>query len=288
MSEREFHQLSPGRLRAHDLDAHFHGIRSVGLDIGFSFERARIYAPRLRSGQLFCGVTAAQLWEIPLPLHLQRSTTVHVGDLRGSVPRTKGVIGHALRYGDRRDIQELPLVSPAQTWCQLAAVLSREDLVAAGDFLITGKRRPQGGREAPLCSLDDLDDAATRIGRQPGAANVRWALPRLRRGADSRPESLWRLTLVAHRLPEPVVQHPVSVAGGLVLHPDLAYPTIRLGIEYEGEGHRTDKKQWRADLRRVALFEDAGWRIIHVTQADLDDPTVIVGIIRRALRNATK
>jgi len=66
-------------------------------------------------------------------------------------------------------------------------------------------------------------------------------------------------------LPEPVVAHPVRVAGGLMLHPDLAYPEQRIAIEYEGDGHRTDASQWRRDVERVELLWAAGWRVIRVT-----------------------
>jgi very-short-patch-repair endonuclease len=286
VSEYGFHQLSRGRLRGRDLDAYFHGIRSIGLCLNDAFDRARIYAPRLHDGQVLCNVTAALLWDIPLPLQLRRQTEVHVGDIRGSKPRARGVIGHLLREVDRRFLEEIPVTSPAQTWCELAAVLSREDLVAAGDYLLSGKRLRHGRRDPPLCSLTDLEEARARFGRQPGAANIRWALPRLRPGVDSRPESLLRLTFVAHRLPEPAIQHPVAVLGGRILHPDLAYPFARLGIEYEGDDHRQDKARWRDDLRRGMLFDDAGWRIVRATQDDIDDPSTIVLAVRRALRRA--
>jgi very-short-patch-repair endonuclease len=270
-------------MRAADLDAPFHGIRSVGLHPDDAFEQARAYAPRLRHGQLFSHITAARLWDVPLPLELGTSTDVHVSTVLGSAPRARGVVGHSIRPVERRLLEELPLVSPAETWCQLAAYLSREDLVAAGDFLISGKRLRRGGRTPPLCTLGELAAAAAHFGRQPGAAGIRWALPRLRSGVDSRRESLLRLALVAHRLPEPVIAHPVSVAGDLVLHPDLAYPWALLAIEYEGDEHREDKRRWRDDLRRVVLLEEAGWRVIRATEDDIQDPTVLVRAVRTAL-----
>jgi very-short-patch-repair endonuclease len=284
VSEQEFHELSRARMRSSDLDAPFHGIRSIGLHVDDVLGLARSYAPRLRAGQLFSHVTAARLWDIPLPLELSEASEVHVSSVGGTAPRARGVIGHELRIAERAAIEEIPLVPPAETWCQLGAYLSREDLVAAGDFLLSGKRLRRGGRTLPLCTRDDLTAAAVRFGRQPGAAGVRWALPKLRSGVDSRRESLLRLALVAHRLPEPVIAHPVAVEGDLVLHPDLAYPWVRLAIEYEGDEHREDKRRWRDDLRRIVLLEEAGWRVIRATDDDIQDPTVIVRAIRKALR----
>ena len=92
-----------------------------------------------------------------------------------------------------------------------------------------------------------------------------------------------RLAIVAAGLPEPAIGHPVPVAGDVVLHPDLSYPQQRVAIEYEGDKHRKDKKRWRKDLRRVALLEEAGWRVIRATDDDIADPTNIVRMVRAAL-----
>jgi len=269
------------------VDAPYHGIRSVGLHFDDVFERARMYVPRLREGQRFSHVTAALLLDIPLPLEFGSIPNLHVTATLGVAPRTVGVVGHRTTTAGRPHyIEELPLFTPAEVWCQLASLLSREDLVAAGDYLISGKRLRRGGRRPPPCSLDDLAAAARRFGRQPGAAALRWTLPRLRTGVDSRRESLLRLALMAHRMPEPTVAHPVTVAGGLVLHPDLAYPWARVAIEYEGDEHRQDKRRWREDLRRIVLLEEAGWRVIRATELDIENPTVIVRAIRSAFDRA--
>jgi very-short-patch-repair endonuclease len=53
-------------------------------------------------------------------------------------------------------------------------------------------------------------------------------------------------------LPVPVLQHPV---GPYFL--DLAYPALRLAIEYDGEAHRSQRRAMR-DLDRQAYLSDAG------------------------------
>ena len=107
----------------------------------------------------------------------------------------------------------------------------------------------------------------------------------MRIGAASRPETLLRLVIVAAGLPEPVIAAPVEVAGGrLTLHPDLAYPDLRIAIEYEGDGHR-EARRWERDIERRELLEDAGWRVIRIThRALVGDPDAVVERIHRARR----
>ena len=99
---------------------------------------------------------------------------------------------------------------------------------------------------------------------------MRWAIIRVRASVDSAPETLLRLLLVEAGYDEPVVSYPVLVDGGKrILHPDLAWPGLKIALEYEGDGHREDKRRFRADIRRHGLFEAAGWHVIRATGDDL-------------------
>ena len=283
VAEHAFHELTPSQLRSARLDAPFHGVRSAGLHHEDALDLARMFAPRLRPGQLFSHLTAARLWGIPLPLELERSTLVHVASVSGTRVRARGAVGHVVPEAAARFVEELPVVSPAQTWCHLAVLVPREYLVAAGDYLLSGRRMPGGTRTPQLCSREELADALHEFARRRGARALGWALPCLRTGVDSPRESMLRLAIVAGGLPEPIVGHPLVVAGGEVLHPDLSYPQQKIAIEYEGEEHRVSRRRWRADLRRIALMEEAGWRVIRVTDDGLRDPTTLLRILRSAL-----
>jgi very-short-patch-repair endonuclease len=72
-----------------------------------------------------------------------------------------------------------------------------------------------------------------------------------------------RLIIVLDGLPVPALQHPV---GPYVL--DLAYPPIRLAVEYDGEAHRTQRRAMR-DLERQAYLSDAGWKVLRFTAAQV-------------------
>ena len=84
-------------------------------------------------------------------------------------------------------------------------------------------------------------------------------------------------------LPEPVVQHQIFDGDLLVARADLAYPELKIAIEYEGDGHRTDKDQWRKDIARQRRLEALGWIVIRVTELDLHDGgRALVGAVSRA------
>ena len=75
---------------------------------------------------------------------------------------------------------------------------------------------------------------------------------------------------------------------GLIARNDLAYPELRIAIEYEGDGHRTDRTQWRRDIRRQRELEDLGWIVIRLTEHDLHDGLAsFLTRIRRAIATRT-
>jgi hypothetical protein len=269
------------RLAAPDLEHPFHGVAVVVADrpVGLR-ERCDRYAPRLRDGQIFSHTTALALWAAPIPLRTRDDVHVTVAFPR-TPPRTRGAIGHSLRRFEPIMANALPLSSPEAAWCESAALLSREELVAAGDALITGRR--VGGRRGPgRTDPERLRDAVRRRNRLPAADRARWALSRLRVGVDSAGETELRLLLVRSGLPEPDVDLPVDV-GRLVLHADLGYADARIALDYEGDIHRTDRAQWMRDIRRRELFEDAGYRHLRVVAADLRDPAPLVTRLHRLL-----
>ena len=87
-----------------------------------------------------------------------------------------------------------------------------------------------------------------------------------------------------HGLPPPSVQHPVRDENAeVVARLDLAYPDARLGIEYDGAQHRTQRRAMR-DMDRQAVLPSLGWRVLRFTAADvLDWPTTVAARVRRAL-----
>jgi very-short-patch-repair endonuclease len=153
--------------------------------------------------------------------------------------------------------------------------------VAAGDHLVGARHR------SPLADLAQLEALSEALHRTRGAADRSWALPRIRFGSDSRPETLLRLFLEGIGVQSLEVNRPVSLAGGMTLHPDLSLPGRRIAFEYEGDGHRVDRRQWQRDIERRDLLESEGWRVVRVTAADLfGDRDAFLARLQRFVPNA--
>lgn len=96
-------------------------------------------------------------------------------------------------------------------------------------------------------------------------------------------ETILRLTITDAGFPEPVVHPAVRLRNGIIVHPDLGYPYLQLGFEYEGLGHG-DPEQVIRDIARYEALADAGWAIIRVTKHDLASRQhVLMGRIRRQI-----
>lgn len=126
--------VTADRLRSRDLTRPFHGVRTVVPPTDLRMLCAA-YLPRLGDGHVFSHITAARLWQMPLPQYLEDSR-VHVSaPARNRAPASSGIAGHQyeLSAGDISRIGDLPVTSPAKTWCQLAETLPPHELVALGD-----------------------------------------------------------------------------------------------------------------------------------------------------------
>lgn len=260
------------RLRARDLDAPFHGVRTRGVDAP-----ERQLVPVLRPGDAFCGPTGARIWGLPLPLEAAEDARVHVSSLAPTAAmRRPGVVGVS-RSADAVVLRDgLPVLDPVGTWLTLARDLPWWDLVAAADRIVTGTLRT-----GPLASVDDLAAAvASRSGRGH-VRRLRHALERVRVGSWSRPETLLRLLIVAAALPEPSLNLRVRLADGREAIIDLAWEAERIAIEYDGRWHDRGAGPDRDALRHEELV-DAGWLVVHVRAHELFvTPSVLVARLLR-------
>lgn len=77
-----------------------------------------------------------------------------------------------------------------------------------------------------------------------------------------------RLLIVAASLPEPVPNLEV-LPGRRDAYVDLAWPDLRIAIEYDGTWHFASAEQRIRDAERRELLADAGWLSVHAHAADL-------------------
>ncbi len=201
------------------------------------------------------GRSAAVVWGVPLPA----PDVVHLG-----VPAEQARVqaaGVACARVKRPDVVEWRgqrLTTAARTFTDLAQDLWFAPLVEAGDALV----RRGAVRPAELVTA-----AAAARGRHARAARRAAAL--VRAGSDSGPETRTRLLAHLAGLPEPCLNVDVHRDGGWVARPDLSWPAYRVCVEYDGDHHRTDRRQWASDLARRENLEDAGWVVVVLTATDL-------------------
>ncbi|XAS66760.1 hypothetical protein V3C33_14930 [Micrococcaceae bacterium Sec5.7] len=255
--------LTRRRTRAKDLNAPSHGIRvPAAIEITL-LVRARSLADA--TGAIVSHLTAAALWGFPLPLCFEAHVLIHLTCLPGGrAVRRKDVAGHelALVPDEITEGRYVTCTSPLRTWFDLAGILSLDELVIAGDFLLR--------RRNPLSTLAALDKfLATKAGR-PRYRKVMAARALVRPGTDSPKETELRLLLLKHGIPEPSINEPMfDETGGWIQDPDMSYEELKIAVQYDG-GHHATAAQRRSDIFRDENARDLGWLVVVLTQWDLD------------------
>jgi very-short-patch-repair endonuclease len=289
-------------LRGRRLQAPFYGVRVAAGGADSLIGRCAALAARYPDAA-FSHRTAALLHELPLPTDLSRpgsarhaASAVDPGGAQPAreipitldvmvpagrrAPRARALIGHTgLRPSDTQTLScGLRVVRPPLVWSQLAATLSLIDVVVLGDACL-------GRGLATTAQLQQMADAERHT---RGVRRMRRALPLLDSRAESAMESRLRVLMVLAGLPVPQVNRDVVENGQWLARPDLSYPRLRIAIEYEGDHHRTDRRQWRSDKRRRRLLEGAGWVVVEVTVDDVYRyPDELISRVRRLVASRT-
>ena len=134
-----------------------------------------------------------------------------------------------------------------------------------------------------VVSAPDLHRAAGALTPGRGTRRARQAVALADERAESPPESRLRVLLALAGLP-PVPQVSVYGSDGVFLaRVDLAYPEQRVAVEYDGAWHGQPGELAR-DRRRLNGLVSAGWRVLHVTAADMYRPDEVVARVRALLR----
>ncbi|MBM7831848.1 hypothetical protein JOE59_002553 [Agromyces cerinus] len=167
------------------------------------------------------------------------------------------------------------MTAPADAWCELADVLSLDDLIAAGERLL--------GLPRPLATTDQIDATIARHGRRRGATRLRLARAEMRANVYSRRETFVRLMLVRAGLPEPEPNGLIVLRSGRRTRGDLVFRAYRVLVEYDGEQHLFDTAQWATDVSRLNDLAEADWRVIRITKQI--SRAEIVARTERALRD---
>jgi very-short-patch-repair endonuclease len=157
------------------------------------------------------------------------------------------------------DCAGVPVTTALRTAWDLARWLPTVEAVIALDALASAGRFPP----AAVLRIQGRYPRARWRRRVPGVIDL--SDPR----AESPMETRSRLALVLRGLPRPELQYTVyTTLGEFVARLDMAYPLLKLAIEYDGRGHLTAWQQ-QSDARRLNKLDAAGWSVLRFTAPDI-------------------
>ncbi|WP_078325422.1 type IV toxin-antitoxin system AbiEi family antitoxin [Mycobacteroides salmoniphilum] len=166
-------------------------------------------------------------------------------------------------------VRGMCVTTPARTALDLAGRYPDAHVVPAIDALC----QATGLTTAEVLSL------AERYRGRRGIRKARAALDLVDPGAQSPKETWLRLLLIRAGLPCPTTQILVHNGDFVPLaYVDMGWEDVMVGVEYDGDHHRSDRRQYVKDIQRLEMLEGLGWLIVRVVAEDHPDD-----IIRRVL-----
>jgi hypothetical protein len=169
-------------------------------------------------------------------------------------------------------IEGIPATTPSRTALDLGCWYPRSEAVAAIDALarVTDLKMPE------------VDLLAQRYSGRRGIRQARATLGLVDAGAQSPKETWLRLLLIQAGLPRPQTQIPVrDEFGSIIAYLDMGWEDMKIAVEYDGDQHRSDRRQYIWDIRRLEHLERLGWIVIRVVAGD--HPADITRRVRSAL-----
>ncbi|UJP11504.1 DUF559 domain-containing protein [Microbacterium sp. KUDC0406] len=281
-----------GRRDARDLHRPFRGIRAKDEPVTFE-DVVRCYALRMRATHRLVGRSAMRVWGLPLPWPWIQQEELEIAVLPDAAPpRTSGVRGRRLaaKRAETSTVTGLRVVDPIAACFSVASELTVDQAVAALDAVVTiADNYPGLVGPRPMATISEIEEKLLVWGRFPGCRTIHRAVEKVCERVESPKETETRLLLIDSGLPVPQVQFEVWDGAEHIGRVDLAYPELKIAIEYEGDHHRTDKDQWRRDIQRQRRLEELGWIVIRLTELDLaDNSEALIARIRDAIaRRAT-
>jgi Protein of unknown function (DUF559) len=153
----------------------------------------------------------------------------------------------------------IPVTLPVRTALDLGCWYPTMTAVAGIDAL---------ARATDLKAVD-VEMLARRYAGRRGIARARQAMELFDAGAQSPKESWLRVVLIQAGLPRPQTQIPVfNEFGSAIAYLDMGWEDLKVAVEYDGEQHHSDRRQYTWDVRRSEMLERLGWIVIRVVAGD--------------------
>ncbi|MDQ6650246.1 MAG: hypothetical protein M3Z02_09035 [Actinomycetota bacterium] len=178
-------------------------------------------------------------------------------------------------------------VAPRPALVVRQALLPRADVVTVGGLRVTSPVRTalDLARTSTLVEATVAVDALLHLGtctvagvtaRLPmyagwrGVRQARAVVELAEPLAESPMETRLRFLLIQAGLPRPVAQHVVVDADGeFVARVDLAYPGLRIAIEYDGRDAHLEAQAFVVERRRQNRLLALGWVVVRFTATDV-------------------
>ena len=265
--------LACGALSRHQLRTRYHAVFPnvyLANDIELSL-RARIFAAWLWSRRTATIVGAAAAAS-PGAKWIPGNVPVELIHNNSRPPRGVLTRRDVLVDGETQTIAGLAVTTPERT----AFDIGRRGAVHSAVVRLDALARATGFK------VDDVLRVAKCHPRSPGLRRLETALELVDPGAQSPRESYLTLLLIDAGLPRPQTQIPVPGMDGIpVAYLDLGWEELMVAVEYDGDHHRTDRRQYVKDIRRQEMLERMGWIIVRVVAED--SPANVLRRVRRAL-----
>jgi hypothetical protein len=242
------------------------GVTRGQLRWNYNAVHPRVYIPNGAERTVFLNTVAAWLWtgrkgiiarRVAAALHgakwVDQSTPIEVIASHGR--RRPGIIVYEQRISEDEItcVAGMPVTTVPRTALDLARHLPRNAAVAHLDALAA----------ATGVTCADAFALAERYRGTPGIRRARLALSLMDAGAQSPRETRLRLWLIDDDLPAPRTQIRVS-DGVKEAFLDMGYDEPMVGLDYDGEHHASNRKQYVHDIGRAELVDRQGWIDIHV------------------------
>jgi Protein of unknown function (DUF559) len=190
------------------------------------------------------------------------------------------IVRSVLPETDRTRFAGLSVTTPLRTAFDLGRQAPRVSALVAVDALL--HRR--------VVKLPALRAYAGAHAGWPGLSLLREVLALAEPLSESPMETRLRLLLLDAGLGPLTAQHDVlDLRGRFVARVDLAWPALRVAVEYDGDHHR-ERAHFRQDVARLNALRAAGWLVLRFTADDvLRQPAHTVALVAQALceRRAT-
>ncbi|MEB3032865.1 hypothetical protein [[Mycobacterium] nativiensis] len=191
----------------------------------------------------------------------------------GRPPRGVIARNEAVADDEVMSVGRLPVTTPARTAFDMARHLPRGQALARLDALMW----------ATPFAAERVLMLADRYPGARGLRQLREVIPLVDGGAASPKETWLRLLLIDAGFPVPTTQIPVHLNYHLFAMLDMGWEEFRVAAEYDGDQHRTDRREYVRGERRQRKLPQLGWLNVKVIAEDRPDE--VIERVYRALRS---